>query len=47
MSWVESAAGSDFPIENLPYDIAVTGLTVQPDGVLLTGTGRDIPVRGG
>jgi hypothetical protein len=36
-----------FPIENLPYDIAVTGLTVQPDGVLLSGTGRDIPVRGG
>ncbi len=36
-----------FPIENLPYDIAVTGLTVQPDGVLLAGTGRDIPVRGG
>lgn len=36
-----------FPIENLPYDIAVTGLTVQPYGVLLTGTGRDIPVRGG
>ncbi|GAA3712301.1 hypothetical protein GCM10022204_34000 [Microlunatus aurantiacus] len=35
-----------FPIENLPYDISVTGLTVQPDGVLLSGTGEDIPVRG-
>ncbi len=34
------------PIQDLPYDISVTGLTVQPDGVLLSGTGRDIPVRG-
>jgi hypothetical protein len=35
-----------FPIENLPYDIQVTGLTVQPDGVSLSGTGQDIPLRG-
>ena len=35
-----------FPIQDLPYDISVTGLTVQPDGVLLSGTGQDIPVRG-
>lgn len=35
-----------FPIENLPYDISVTGLTVQPDGVQLSGTGQDIPLRG-
>lgn len=34
------------PIQNLPYDISVTGLTVQPDGLLLSGTGQDIPVRG-
>lgn len=35
-----------FPIEGLPYDIVVTGLTVQPDGVLLTGGGENIPIRG-
>jgi hypothetical protein len=35
-----------FPIEDLPYDIQVTGLTVQPDGVSLSGTGQDIPLRG-
>ncbi len=34
------------PIQNLPYDISVTGLTVQPDGLLLSGTGQDIPLRG-
>ena len=34
------------PIQNLPYDISVTGLTVQPDGLLLSGTGQDIAVRG-
>jgi len=35
-----------FPIQELPYDIKVTGLTVQPDGVSLSGTGQDIPLRG-
>ena len=34
------------PIQDLPYDISVTGLTVQPDGVVLSGTGQDIPLRG-
>ena len=34
------------PIQNLPYDISVTGLAVQPDGLVLSGTGQDIPVRG-
>lgn len=34
------------PIQNLPYDISVTGLTVQPDGLVLSGTGQDIPLRG-
>lgn len=34
------------PIQDLPYDISVTGLTVQPDGLLLSGTGQDIPLRG-
>ena len=34
------------PIQNLPYDISVTGLTVQPDGLLLSGTGQDIPLQG-
>ena len=32
------------PIQNLPYDISVTGLTVQPDGVWCPGTGQDIPL---
>ena len=35
-----------YPIEDLPYDIEVTDLTVQPDGISLTGTGSDIPLRG-
>lgn len=35
-----------FPIQNLPYDIRVTGLVVQPDGVSLSGTGQNIPLRG-
>lgn len=35
-----------FPIQDLPYDIQVTGLTVQPDGVLLSGAGENIPLRG-
>ena len=35
-----------YPIEDLPYDIQVTGLVVQPDGLALSGTGREIPLRG-
>ena len=35
-----------FPIADLPYDIKVTGLTVQPDGVSLSGIGQNIPLRG-
>ena len=35
-----------FEIGALPYDITVTDLTVQPDGVSLSGSGQDIPLRG-
>lgn len=35
-----------YTLHNLPYDIQVTGLTAQPDGVLLSGTGQNIPLRG-
>lgn len=43
---VSRAVLRPFPIEGLPYDIALTGLVVQPDGLLLTATGADIPLRG-
>ncbi|HEU5483988.1 MAG TPA: DUF2993 domain-containing protein [Microlunatus sp.] len=35
-----------FAIQGLPYDIEVTDLTVQPDGISLSGAGQDIPLRG-
>lgn len=35
-----------FPIEGLPYDIKVTGMSVQPDGLQVSGTGENIPIRG-
>ena len=35
-----------YSLRDLPYDIQVTGLTAQPDGVLLSGTGQNIPLRG-
>lgn len=35
-----------YPIQDLPYDIRVSDLTVQPDGISLTGIGQDIPLRG-
>ena len=34
------------PIQNLPYDISVTGLTVQPDGLLLLGHRPEHPAAG-
>lgn len=35
-----------YTLSDLPYDIELTGLTSQPDGVLLQGTGQNIPLRG-
>ncbi|WP_041789842.1 LmeA family phospholipid-binding protein [Microlunatus phosphovorus] len=35
-----------YTLGDLPYDIELTGLTAQPDGVLLSGTGQNIPLRG-
>ncbi|MDN5761191.1 MAG: DUF2993 domain-containing protein [Microlunatus sp.] len=35
-----------YPITDLPYDVKVTGLSVQPDGIAVSGTGQDIPLRG-
>jgi len=35
-----------YQLQNLPYDIEVTNLTVQQDGVSVSGTGQDIPLRG-
>ena len=35
-----------YALQDLPYDIKVTGLTAQRDGVLLSGTGQNIPLRG-
>lgn len=35
-----------YTLGDLPYDIELTGMTAQPDGVLLSGTGQNIPLRG-
>lgn len=35
-----------YELQGLPYDIEVTELTVQPDGILVSGSGQNIPLRG-
>ncbi len=34
------------PLDALPYDLQLSGLEVRQDGVLVSGTGTDIPIRG-
>ena len=33
------------PLQSLPYGLRLTSLTVREDGVLITATGRDLPLR--
>ena len=35
-----------YELQGLPYDIEVTELTVQPDGISVSGSGQNIPLRG-
>ncbi|MFT4166490.1 MAG: DUF2993 domain-containing protein [Microlunatus sp.] len=42
---VSKIALQPFPIRGLPYDIKITALAIQPDGISVSGSGANIPIR--
>lgn len=42
---VSKIALQPFPIRGLPYDIKITALTIQPEGISVSGSGANIPIR--